>query len=101
MVVSIQKETALIKTLQNNDVAQKLNCLKEKNQTKTRKKSMPPHLIIMDKVVLLGVIFLKKMKCVCKTQMMPPPDHQNPVDMHTSIMCINILQNIKAVSLKL
>ena len=29
--------------------------------------------------------------------MMPPPDHQNPVDMHTSIMCINILQNIKAV----
>jgi hypothetical protein len=29
--------------------------------------------------------------------MMPPPDHQNPVDMHTSIMCIDILQNIKAV----
>jgi hypothetical protein len=28
------------------------------------------------------------MKCVCKTQMMPPPDHQNPVDMHTSIMCL-------------
>jgi hypothetical protein len=25
-------------------------------------------------------------KCICKTQMMPPPDHQNPVD----IMCINI-----------
>ena len=44
---------------------------------------------------------LKKMKCVCKTQMMPPPDHQNPVDMHTSIMCINILQNIKAVAPKL
>jgi hypothetical protein len=64
------------------------------------KRSMPPHLIIMDKVVLLGVIFLK-MKCVCKTQMMPPPDHQNPVDMHTSIMCINILQNIKAVAPKL
>ena len=42
-----------------------------------------------------------KMKCVCKTQMMPPPDHQNPVDMHTSIMCINIPQNIKAVALKL
>jgi hypothetical protein len=42
-----------------------------------------------------------KMKCVCKTQMMPPPDHQNPVDMHTSIMCINILQNIKAVAPKL
>jgi hypothetical protein len=57
---------------------------------------MPPHLIIMDKVVLLGVI-----KCVCKTQMMPPPDHQNPVDMHTSIMCINILKNIKAVAPKL
>jgi hypothetical protein len=58
---------------------------------------------------------------------MPPPDHQNPVDkpciyirtdeqniilrifdenqnpvnMHTSIMCINILLNIKAVALKL
>jgi hypothetical protein len=61
---------------------------------------MPLHLIIMDKVVLLGVIFLK-MKCVCKTQMMPPPDHQNPVDMHTSIMCINIIQNIKAVAPKL
>ena len=61
---------------------------------------MPLHLIIMDKVVLLGVI-LKKMKCVCKTQMMPLPDHQNPVDMHTSIMCINIIQNIKAVAPKL
>ena len=44
MVVSIQKETALIKTLQNNDVAQKLNCLKEKNQTKTRKKKYAPAL---------------------------------------------------------
>ena len=42
-----------------------------------------------------------KMKCVCKTHMMPPLDHQNPVDMHTSIMCRNILQNIKAVALKL
>jgi hypothetical protein len=42
-----------------------------------------------------------KMKCVCETQMMPPPDHQNPVDMHISIMCINIMQNIKAVALKL
>ena len=38
------------------------------------------------------------MKCVL---MMPPPDHQNPVDMHTSIMCINVLHNIKAVALKL
>ena len=43
----------------------------------------------------------KQMKCVCKKQMMPPPDHQNPVDMHTSIMCINIPQNIKAVAPKL
>jgi hypothetical protein len=60
---------------------------------------MPPHLIIMDKVVLLGDFL--KMKCVCKTQMMTPPDHQNPVYMHTSIMCINILQNIKAVAPKL
>jgi hypothetical protein len=33
--------------------------------------------------------------------MMPPSDHQNPVDMHTSIMCINILQNIKTVAPKL
>jgi hypothetical protein len=33
--------------------------------------------------------------------MIPPPDHHNPVDMHTSIMCINILQNIKTVALKL
>jgi hypothetical protein len=61
---------------------------------------MLPHLIIMDKVVLLGVIFLK-MKCFCKTQMMPPPDHHNPVDMHISIMRIHILQNIKAVAPKL
>jgi hypothetical protein len=61
---------------------------------------MPPHLIIMDKVVLLGVIFFK-MKCVCTTQMMPLSDHQNPVDMHTFIMCINIIQNIKAVAPKL
>jgi hypothetical protein len=44
---------------------------------------------------------LKKIKCVCKTQMMPPPNHQNPVNMHTSIMFINILQNIKAVAPKL
>jgi hypothetical protein len=43
VVVSIQKETALIKTLQNYDVAQKLN-LKEKKQTKARKKIMPPAL---------------------------------------------------------
>ena len=42
-----------------------------------------------------------KMKCVSKTQMMPPPDHQNLVDMHTFIMCINIIQNIKAVVIKL
>jgi hypothetical protein len=28
-------------------------------------------------------------------------ENQNPVDMHTPIMCINILQNIKAVALKL
>ena len=42
-----------------------------------------------------------KLKCVCKTQMMPPPNHQNPVEMHTSIMCINILQTIKAVAPKL
>jgi hypothetical protein len=33
--------------------------------------------------------------------MMPLPDHQNPVDMHTSIMCINTIQNIKAVAPKL
>jgi hypothetical protein len=41
------------------------------------------------------------MKGICKTQMMPPPDNQNPVDMHTSILCINILQTIKDVALKL
>jgi hypothetical protein len=28
-------------------------------------------------------------------------EYQNPVDMHTPIMCINILQNIEAVALKL
>jgi hypothetical protein len=28
-------------------------------------------------------------------------ENQNPVDMHTSIMCINILQNIKAVARKI
>jgi ABC-type microcin C transport system permease subunit YejB len=28
-------------------------------------------------------------------------ENQNPVDMHTSIMCINILQKIKAVAPKL
>jgi hypothetical protein len=28
-------------------------------------------------------------------------ENTNPVDMHTSMMCINILQNIKAVALKL
>jgi hypothetical protein len=25
-------------------------------------------------------------------------EYQNPVDMHTSIKCINILQNIKAIA---
>jgi hypothetical protein len=33
--------------------------------------------------------------------MMPLPDQQNPVDMHISNLCINILHNIKAVALKL
>jgi hypothetical protein len=61
---------------------------------------MPLHLIIMDKVVLLGVIFKNEVLSV-RHKWCPPPDHQNPVDMHTSIMCINILQNIKAVALKL
>jgi hypothetical protein len=28
-------------------------------------------------------------------------ENQNPVDMHTSIRCINILQNIKAVAPKM
>jgi hypothetical protein len=28
-------------------------------------------------------------------------ENQNPVDMHISIMCINIIQNIKAVALTL
>jgi hypothetical protein len=28
-------------------------------------------------------------------------ENQNPVDMHTSIMCINIMHNIKAVALTL
>jgi len=32
---------------------------------------------------------------------MPPPEQNNPVDMHISILSINILQNIKAVALKL
>jgi hypothetical protein len=61
---------------------------------------MPPHLIIMDKVVLLGVI-KKKWSVSVRHKWCPPPDHQNPMDMHTSIMCINILQNIKAVAPKL
>jgi hypothetical protein len=28
-------------------------------------------------------------------------ENQNPVDIHTSIVCINIMHNIKAVALKL
>jgi hypothetical protein len=59
-----------------------------------------------------------KMKCVCKTQMMPPPDHKKEMKSNylsllniwwkskscghaTSIMCINIIRNIKAVAPKL
>ena len=42
---------------------------------KNQKRSMPPHLIIMDKLILLGSDFFK-MKCVCKTQMMPRPDQE-------------------------
>jgi hypothetical protein len=43
--------------------------------------------------VLQHTSFLKNLRIFDK--------NQNPVDMHTSIMCINILQNIKAVALKL
>ena len=48
--------------------------------------------------------------CEYLTKIFPPPttchyqifdENQNPVDMHTSIMCINNLQNIKAVAPKL
>jgi hypothetical protein len=49
---------------------------------------MPPHLIIMDSCFVSDFF---KMKC----------DHQNPVYMHTSIMCTYILQIIKAVAPKL
>jgi hypothetical protein len=62
---------------------------------------MPPALDNYGQSCFVRSDFFLKMKCACKTQMMPPPDHQYPVDMHTLIMCINILQNIKAVSLKL
>ena len=48
------------------------------------------------------------MKCVCKNDQVQLPvilrifeENQNPVAMHTSIMCINILLNIKAVAPKL
>jgi hypothetical protein len=58
------------------------------------------NLIIKDKVVLLVVIF-KKWSVSVRHKWFPLPDHQNPVDMHTSIMSINILQNIKAVAPKL
>jgi hypothetical protein len=44
---------------------------------------MPPQLIIMDKVVLLGVILKKEI-----------------INKSTSIMCINIIQNIKTVTPK-
>ena len=37
---------------------------------------MTPHLIIMEKVVLLSAFKKKKKMSVCKTQMMPPPDHK-------------------------
>ena len=43
---------------------------------------------------------LKKKGSVSVAQMMCLPI-KNPVDMHTSIMCINIIQNIKAVAPKL
>jgi hypothetical protein len=71
----------------------------KKNQHKLEKKYAPT-LDNYGQSCFVRSDFLK-MKCVCKTQIMPPSDHQNPVDMHTSIMCINILQNIKAVALKL
>ena len=47
---------------------------------------MPPHLIIMDKVVLLGMIFFK-MKCVCKTQMIPPSDHKKEMKSNYLSFC--------------
>jgi len=63
-------------------------------------KKYAPTLDIYGQSCVVRSDFLK-IKCVCKTQMMPSPDHQNPVDMHTSIMCINIMQNIKVVAQKL
>jgi hypothetical protein len=42
-----------------------------------------------------------KSPTTCHYQILVFDENQNPVDMHTSIMCINIMQNIKAVALKL
>ena len=41
----------------------------------------------------------KKSPTTCHYQIFD--ENQNPVDMHTSIMCINITRNIKAVAPKL
>ena len=80
---------------------------------------MPPHLIITTRKEVCSRTKLEKkhapaldnygqscfvrsdflkMKCVCKRIF---EENQNPVDMRTSIMCINILQNIKTVAPKL
>jgi hypothetical protein len=86
-------------TLDTRHSTKKTQNKNKKNQHKLEKKYAPT-LDNYGQSCFVRSDFLK-MKCVCKTQIMPPSDHQNPVDMHTSIMCINILQNIKAVALKL
>jgi hypothetical protein len=74
---------------------------------------MTPHLIIMEKVVLLSALKKKKKWVSARHKWCPHltirllvilrifEENQNPVDMHTSIMCINILPHIKAVAPKL
>jgi hypothetical protein len=54
--------------------------------------------IILPRISLVTGAYLKKKKkspSTCHFQIFD--ENQNPVDIHTSIMCINILQNIKAV----
>jgi hypothetical protein len=60
-----------------------------KNNRKLEKKYAPA----LDNYGQSGFVTVRsdflKMRCVCKTQMMPPPDHQNPVDMHGIVVTSN------------
>ena len=87
----------------------KMKCVCETQMTIRNYKQVKSSLTLC---MMFYVVSKKEMKSnylsFCEYLTKIPPCHyqifyenQNPVNMHTSIMCINIVQNIKAVAPKL